>query len=85
MERVANFLRGEPTALAASVQAVLAVVAAFTNLITPEQAVAIVAAIIPTMAVLRSIVWAPDSVEAVVVETAVAVTDQLVASDLDLG
>jgi hypothetical protein len=60
-----------------AVEAVLAVAAAFTDLITPEQAIAIVAAIAPIQLVLRQLVWAPDSVEAVVVETAQVVTEQV--------
>lgn len=76
-----NVLRAEPVRVAGAVQSVLAAIAAFTNLISPEQAVVIVAAIVPVMEVLRSIVWAPDSVEALVVETAEVVTEQLAGAN----
>lgn len=81
MERIKALLRAEPVRVAEAVQAVLAAVAMFTGLITPEQAGGIVAAIIPVLEVVRSIVWAPDSVEAVVVETATTIVEQLAAAN----
>ncbi len=58
-----RLLRTEPVRIAAVVEAVLVVLAAFTGWLTPTQATAIVGLIIPTHELIRSVVYAPATVE----------------------
>jgi hypothetical protein len=64
MEFIKRLLKTEPVRVMAFLEAVVAVVATFTDLLDPEQAFGIITAIVAFHEMIRSIVFSPATVEA---------------------